>query len=663
MTRMASSSSSLSYLESIPKSKNQPRSSAGVVVRSKRRRTGRGRTTTLRLPPPPPFFFFRSSLCRFTAAAAAAAVLLFLGTAPHAARAEKDSNPYPWGENPNNRAFRMYWNDARNVLQDLDQFRALYVKYHGCVWSECSRGDNYDDDGENRDGDEYWYQYRTQPFCANAAFSLYGVLKNHWLTMPFHHCSRATYINSFFTYGGADTVLEALNVQVQTVFDEMDDYGGDDDDDGGYGGGGGYGKTHSNAVCYEVENENNYNNNNNRRFLLWEDEDQEEEEHQRRDLNSNDNNNNYDYSSNSGTSSTMGCSAKGAFVAALFGGQTCDGNYYLESTDELRRYNRKMSGVRCRQVWNRFAHGSGGAGTYDRRRRGRRQLEQQQRELEDNNNNNGNNNYYAANSYNSPAEYLLSHSWACDVSLYPSGCPDPYGLKSKYDAVLAAVAAGRSPGLAVWQVRLRAPLAVLSTACLLAAVALLGFSYYLHRRADAQQAAGAGAGGGWRLVLWKDAKFFATRTLPRALKELWRTVRRGCRAGLRHLPFEVRSKRKRSRRRRRNGGDAESSSRASGSRRGGGGGRRSKDGKEQRRGGSRGKRGSRRPEGEEVEHANDSPSSSSQRSSSRQRQQQQGRNADAADFGDDDGYSSSPGGTGGGYSSTNYSSYSEQDQF
>jgi hypothetical protein len=65
-------------------------------------------------------------------------------------RAEKDSNPYPYGTNPNT-IFQMYWNDAGNVLQDLSKFSALFIRYHGCVWSECSV-DNYDDDGEDRDG-------------------------------------------------------------------------------------------------------------------------------------------------------------------------------------------------------------------------------------------------------------------------------------------------------------------------------------------------------------------------------------------------------------------------------------------------------------------------------------------------------------------------------
>lgn len=81
-------------------------------------------------------------------------VLLLLVAALSAfVAADKDQNVYPWGENPNNR-YRMYWKDSTNVLSDLDQFKALYIKVHGCVWSEYGLGDNYDDDGENHDGDE-----------------------------------------------------------------------------------------------------------------------------------------------------------------------------------------------------------------------------------------------------------------------------------------------------------------------------------------------------------------------------------------------------------------------------------------------------------------------------------------------------------------------------
>jgi hypothetical protein len=46
--------------------------------------------------------------------------------------AEKDSNRYQYGKNPNTK-FSMYWKDAQNVLQDLSKFRSLHIKYHGCV--------------------------------------------------------------------------------------------------------------------------------------------------------------------------------------------------------------------------------------------------------------------------------------------------------------------------------------------------------------------------------------------------------------------------------------------------------------------------------------------------------------------------------------------------
>lgn len=47
--------------------------------------------------------------------------------------AEKDSDYYPPGvSNPNVRQ-KMYWKDAVNVLQDLDQFESLHILYHGCV--------------------------------------------------------------------------------------------------------------------------------------------------------------------------------------------------------------------------------------------------------------------------------------------------------------------------------------------------------------------------------------------------------------------------------------------------------------------------------------------------------------------------------------------------
>jgi hypothetical protein len=45
-----------------------------------------------------------------------------------------------------------------NILANLYQYSALYVRHVGCMWSEYEQA--YDDDGENRDGDENWYQGR-----------------------------------------------------------------------------------------------------------------------------------------------------------------------------------------------------------------------------------------------------------------------------------------------------------------------------------------------------------------------------------------------------------------------------------------------------------------------------------------------------------------------
>jgi hypothetical protein len=47
--------------------------------------------------------------------------------------ANKDESYYANGiTNPNVRQ-KMYWKEGYNVLQDLDQFAALYVTYHNCA--------------------------------------------------------------------------------------------------------------------------------------------------------------------------------------------------------------------------------------------------------------------------------------------------------------------------------------------------------------------------------------------------------------------------------------------------------------------------------------------------------------------------------------------------
>lgn len=167
-----------------------------------------------------------------------------------------------------------------------------------CSWSECAV-DNNDDDGEGRDGDEQWYLARTQDFCANVAFSLYGIPKHHVSVMS---CSRGNFINSFFTYGGADTLLEALGKKPNVYYDSayVNGYYNSNYENG---------YNISNADC--VVDDTNY------------------------------------------MSSTMGCSAKGKFAIAEFEGEYCHGTDFYDIIDPLRGYNRQMGRVGCHRIWAR----------------------------------------------------------------------------------------------------------------------------------------------------------------------------------------------------------------------------------------------------------------------------------------------------------------------
>jgi hypothetical protein len=138
---------------------------------------------------------------------------------------------------------------------------------------------------------------RTQEFCANVAFSLFGIPKNHISLLS---CSRGNYINSFFTYGGADTLLQALGKTPRVYYDGeyVDGYYNSN-----------YGFNSSNADC--VVDEEAY------------------------------------------MSSTMGCSAGGKFAIATFEGEYCHGTDFYDIVDPLRKYNRQMNRVGCQKIWGR----------------------------------------------------------------------------------------------------------------------------------------------------------------------------------------------------------------------------------------------------------------------------------------------------------------------
>lgn len=189
---------------------------------------------------------------------------------------------------------------------------------HHSSWSECAVDDTDDGYmGDNRDGDEQWYQYRTQEFCANAAYSLYGVKKGQ--SSLFSTCTRGHFINSFFTYGGADNLLLAIGKQPTVYYSNYDDDDGEDDDNN---------HQNSNAKCVELER----------------DDDDDERRHLRQLSGSNDEN---------AFTSTMGCSAEGSFVVASFEANNCNGNYYAGILDTFDKYNKQQENIGCHRIWRR----------------------------------------------------------------------------------------------------------------------------------------------------------------------------------------------------------------------------------------------------------------------------------------------------------------------
>jgi hypothetical protein len=268
--------------------------------------------------------------------------------------------------------------------------------------------------GDFRDGDGQWYKFRTQGFCANAAFSLYGVKKGHVGS----GCSGKTYINSFFTYDGADMLLnavgkspeiywgDAVNQDIRSLQnnDKDDEYQyREPNNDFNYGG---------NAYCVTMDDGFGDGG---------------------RELNSGDN-------YNDGYSSALGCNSHNHYIMAGFKGSACDGNYFLKSLDSMSTYNSAMNEIGCHAIWS----------------------------------NSG------ADDYSNEAVYkLLKDSWACDYRLYPNECPDPYGEKKRYEHALKTHSNGGNALVSFHHYGAAKPMQTTSWVFLSFAAALFGYSYYL----------------------------------------------------------------------------------------------------------------------------------------------------------------------------------------
>jgi len=117
-----------------------------------------------------------------------------------------DDEYYRAGMGNPNVDLKMYWADAHNVVEDLDQFSSLYIEYHNCAWSQNKN--MYAEEEESGSGDEndYWYMGATPTYAANVAFSLYGSLSGE----SFSGCNSDTFINSFTTNQGFEVFAAAL---------------------------------------------------------------------------------------------------------------------------------------------------------------------------------------------------------------------------------------------------------------------------------------------------------------------------------------------------------------------------------------------------------------------------------------------------------------------
>eukprot|EP00804_Cyclotella_cryptica_P002568 CCRYP_010407-RB/>CCRYP_010407-RB protein AED:0.04 eAED:0.04 QI:357/1/1/1/0.5/0.33/3/322/457 len=325
--------------------------------------------------------------------------------------------------------------DTADILENLSTYSKLWISVPkqrsnghergNCVWSECALDDQTDDAhmGDNRDGDEKWYKYRTQSFCANAAYSLFGI-KKHSGSRLGGRCSAGHFINSFFTYEGADTLLKALGVTPH-VYYEGYQYEGRQrgrllEDNATET------ATYSNADCVQIDYQSDADSQRHQRQRHLPEDEQDQ---------------------NNGYTSSLGCDSTGHYIVAAFQGKSCDGNYFLSAIDSMDDYNDQHSGIGCRNIWTDSGHSD-----------------------------------YTTNSNYHAVYTLLKNSWACDPKLYPNECPDPYGEKGRYDYALRTAAQGGNGLLAYKSEALLKPLRTTSWVLFGLTLCVLILTYFVKNR-------------------------------------------------------------------------------------------------------------------------------------------------------------------------------------
>ena len=257
-------------------------------------------------------------------------------------------------------------------------------------WS--AYGEPYNND-ENLDDEEFWYMENTQPYRANVAFSLYGILAGR----RDRGCRRATFINSFYTRYGVQIFVQAMQM--------MGHLGsGYDDDYFSYGGG---------------ENNNEHNNNNNRggEGMGFSSECVMDYE--------GDNYNDDGYSNYgvmgavrypNATSYSLGCTTNGlGFQVETYNSATCNRKAYTGTSEVLKMANQQLQSLDCMAIYDSSNQQYSQSYSDDVYRGGEENKE-------------GEGDGIVELSY--PLDVLL-YSDTCNV-LVDSACPDPYGRLVTY---------------------------------------------------------------------------------------------------------------------------------------------------------------------------------------------------------------------------------------
>ena len=180
-----------------------------------------------------------------------------------------------------------------------------------CSWSDYDDGDGNGCEYAGAVNDQSWYMGLAPCYRANAAYSLYGVLKGEKDT----GCNAKTFINSFFTTRGVQTFTEYMEYAGNTFSS------GNNNDDDAYAGG-------VSAACEAVQSD---------------------------DYNGYDDAYAYQHNANLGkgyTSYGVGCSADGEYVEKTFQGQYCSESAKSRVTDSLSTFNQEMAGISCQSIFS-----------------------------------------------------------------------------------------------------------------------------------------------------------------------------------------------------------------------------------------------------------------------------------------------------------------------